>query len=771
MAVSRNPHQFNPNRRDFLRTVGSGALAGAALPILRTGAGTNPFPLPQDQTGGQPAGIVLPNKTYRTLEWEDQYPPTTKLNVNWTAAMEATRKTSVQCVMVYAKCEWGWAYYPTKVGYRHPHLEGDLFGTEVDLAHKNGLSTIGYYALGWDNMAGLRHPDWIWRDERGLQQHEWHYGWYVPCLDSPYRQFVLGMLEEVFSNYEIEELWLDDYGIKFGEFYGSGANPLCFCGYTEDAWNREHPGDPYRAGMNDREGWVSRLKWHEKRIMIDFQDEVIALGRKLRPNCLILLNASPEVLPDVIQEKIGFNFSETHTTPTGIALESILVRGWGRPDYQAGFYTSYGFMDTYPGNLGRVKADTRLVQNARVFYIGDAPLIPDLDKNGYSTRYMGIATETFEDVRKVDHLLGEIEPVYSTAMLYSEISTRGELAAQKRPYDFTASVEGALEALTYAGRSVESVPEFRLTPEFLDQFETLVLPEVEVLTDAETEMIRKWVQAGGTLVASGPCGLTGENGQTRSNFPLADVLGVDYVSEERRYMYDYEGKYKKGFIGMYLRPSDHPLAKGLGEGTVGAAGTFLYLKRTTAVQVMEYILPFMVIHPEEHLFYSEGPPPPGKESGGSAVTYNKFGKGQAVYIGLPIFRNVSMRLEVPEMIQDRLIWVRKWIPDVLRQLVPRPVAELSTEPHSEYVHGSFFWEKGKQSILVQVVNTVEIATNGELLGAPGVAAWINPDKIKVKTARVLFPAEKDLAVASANGRTHIPLPKLERYMVVRLMVE
>ncbi len=766
MTVKRNTKALIAGRRDFFRTLGSGALAGITLPVFAA-QGPSASTLPIRQDAGERKGVVLPNKAYRSFEWEDQYPPGAKLDVNWAAAMEATRETGAECVMVYAKCEWGWAYYPTKVGFRHPHLEGDLFGTEVGLARKNGLSVICYYALGWDNEAGLRHPDWIWRDEKG-EQHGWR--WYVPCLDSPYRQFVLGMLEEIFSNYDIDELWLDDYGIKFGEFYGTGHDPLCFCGYTEEAWNQEHPDDLYRAGMNRREGWMRRFRWHEKRTMLDFLDEVIALGRRLRPNCLIQLNASPVTLPDQIQQKIGFIFSETRATPTGIALESILIRGWGRPDYQAGFYTSYGFMDTYPANLGRVKADTRIVQNARVFFIGDAPLIPNLDGQGFSRRNMALARETFEDVKEVSHLLEGTAPLYSTAMLYSELSTRGELAAEKRPYDFTASVEGALEALTYAGRPVESVPEFRLTPEFLGQFETLVLPEVEVLTDAQTEMIRKWVDGGGTLVASGPCGLTSEEGQPRPNFPLADVFGVDYVSEERKYAYDYQGNLKRGFIGAYLRSSGHPLARLLAESTVGAAGTFIYLKRTGAEEVMEYNLPFMVEHPEDRLWYSEGPPPPGNESGGTGVAYHKFGKGHAVYIGVPVFRNIPMRLQVSEMIQDRLIWARKWIPDLLRQLRPRPIAELRTEPQSEYVHGSFFWEKGKRAILVQVVNAVELATNGELLGSPGVTVWVNPERIKVKTAQVLFPAEKALEVGSKEGGTHIVLPKLERYMMLRLGV-
>ena len=62
-------------------------------------------------------------------------------------------------------------------------------------------------------------------------------------------------------------------------------------------------------------------------------------------------------------------------------------------------------------------------------------------------------------------------------MLYSEL-TRKESEAEKRPYDFRHSTLGALETLTYAGRPVESLPDFNLKPEVLGQFEVLVLPEV-----------------------------------------------------------------------------------------------------------------------------------------------------------------------------------------------------------------------------------------------------------------------------------------------------
>src|SRR5207244_11782680 len=112
---------------------------------------------------------------------------------------------------------------------------------------------------------------------------------------------------------------------------------------------------------------------------------------------------------------------------------------------------------------------------------------------------------------------------------------RAAHALENRPVDFRPSTLGALQTLTYAGRPVESLAEFRLTAEQLAQFEVLVLPEVEVLSDAQSEVIRRWVKEGGTLVASYKCGLFDENHKTRSNFPLADVFGVDYVSEDGKY--------------------------------------------------------------------------------------------------------------------------------------------------------------------------------------------------------------------------------------------
>jgi len=361
-------------------------------------------------------------------------------------------------------------------------------------------------------------------------------------------------------------------------------------------------------------------------------------------------------------------------------------------------------------------------------------------------------------VRNVDSLFEGIQPVLSTAMLYS-VSTRAALDAQNRPVDFRSSTVGALESLTYAGRPVESLAEFRLTADELAKYEALVLPEVDLLSDAHAEIIRNWVKSGGTLVASHKCGLWDEKRQPRTNFPLSDVFGVDYESEERKYAYTAEGVLHPGnFTSTYMESTGSPLAKLLSVSTVGLPGSFVKVKRTTAEEVMRFRLPFMVEDVPHNHWFNWGPPPPGTETAGTAVAYNRFGKGQSLYIGVPLFRAM----------QTKLRWISQWIPDFMRQLVKEPLAEIRPEPFTEYVHGTFFYDKSREHVLVQVLNTVETAMNGEYRGIPRVNISVDGKRLKVTAARTVWPKEEDLQVHEQAGRIEVVLQNPSRYTALFL---
>ena len=391
-------------RRQFLQTLGkSSVLAGSMflpVPLKKALVAADPASA-QSQAGSK---IVSPNKTYRMMEWECHTPPEGNFDINLEPALAAARDAGAESMMFYSQDHWGYAFYESDVAVRHPHLKGDFFGQEVKIARKLGMSVVCYYSLQFNNQAVLSHPDWGWVNAEGEQQR---FRWFITCLDSPYRQYVLAMMNELFSRYEIDELFLDIFGIQFVLYTAEGRDPFCYCQHTEEAWNSGHPGDPYREDFKTREGRDLRYEWHQQRSTNQILDEILSAARQHRPELIVSLNGGPETFTNEVMQKVSFIYAEPLTSETGISLGSILMRGWGRPDYQAGVFSQQGYLDTYPGSIPRVKADGLIVQNARVFIVGNAPVVGGLDGEGFSKRWFSVAKETWTDVRGVDRFLGE----------------------------------------------------------------------------------------------------------------------------------------------------------------------------------------------------------------------------------------------------------------------------------------------------------------------------------------------------------------------------
>ncbi len=246
-----SPHRqgtFVQGRRGFLQTLGAVA-AGERILSSQTADSEKPeaFPrLESLQAEHKRKGVISPAKTYRMMEWSLHFPPQGKFEFNLEEAMKRTRDTGTESVLFYAQDHWGYSLYPSDVGVRHPNLTYDFFGKQVSLAKQYGMSAVAYYSLQFNNQLVLSHPDYGVVNEKGEQ---YRLRWNVACLDGPYRQYVLGMMDEIFSRYEVDELFLDIFGIQFVLYHAEGRDPFCFCKYTEEAWNREHPGDAYREGF------------------------------------------------------------------------------------------------------------------------------------------------------------------------------------------------------------------------------------------------------------------------------------------------------------------------------------------------------------------------------------------------------------------------------------------------------------------------------------------------------------------------------------------
>src|SRR5579871_1970292 len=65
------------------------------------------------------------------------------------------KQASVNSINLFAKCHHGWSYYDTKIGERHPHLNFDLLRSQIEACKREGIATVIYYSIGWDERAAF----------------------------------------------------------------------------------------------------------------------------------------------------------------------------------------------------------------------------------------------------------------------------------------------------------------------------------------------------------------------------------------------------------------------------------------------------------------------------------------------------------------------------------------------------------------------------------------------------------------------------------------
>lgn len=72
----------------------------------------------------------------------------------------ALKTANLDSITVFAKCNMGYCYYPTKVGVMHPSLDFDLTAAMVEAAHEIGVRAPIYINAGLNEEHAVSHPEW-----------------------------------------------------------------------------------------------------------------------------------------------------------------------------------------------------------------------------------------------------------------------------------------------------------------------------------------------------------------------------------------------------------------------------------------------------------------------------------------------------------------------------------------------------------------------------------------------------------------------------------
>lgn len=117
-----------------------------------------------------------------------------------------------------AKCNQGFCYFDTRTGTRHPALRKDMFGDIVRACGKLDIKVNAYLNCGLSNETAIEHPEWCMVSPEGrlLRPDIYGIGEVTPymrtlCFNSPYRDYLLGLIQEVAEKYPVSGFLLDSF--------------------------------------------------------------------------------------------------------------------------------------------------------------------------------------------------------------------------------------------------------------------------------------------------------------------------------------------------------------------------------------------------------------------------------------------------------------------------------------------------------------------------------------------------------------------------------
>lgn len=122
----------------------------------------------------------------------------------------------VKYINAFAKCNLGFAYYPTKIGIPYPGMKGDMFGDLLRECRKKDIGVTAYINVGLDHEQARLHRDWcvLNKDGQVIYGDRTANFFRNMCYNHPgYRDYIIGIIKEVLSNYDADGLFLDCMGV------------------------------------------------------------------------------------------------------------------------------------------------------------------------------------------------------------------------------------------------------------------------------------------------------------------------------------------------------------------------------------------------------------------------------------------------------------------------------------------------------------------------------------------------------------------------------
>ena len=453
------------------------------------------------------------------------------------------------------------AYYPTKIPFHHRSQwlgDTDPFGELVRGCRDLGMVVIARTDphATYDDVHDA-HPDWIAVDAEGKKRRHWASPeMWVTCALGPYNfEFMTEVKKEIMSRYRVD-------GIFINRWDGSG---LCFCEHCQKNFRAAYSMDLPRT--NDPRDPAKRnyILWHQQRLFDLWQlwDREV---RKINPNSCVIPNTGGGALSSLDMKKIGElagtliadrqarrgvtapwangkNGKEFRSTMGDKPIVGIFSVGLEEP---------YRWKDSVQSDAEiRIWALDGIANGLRPWFTKFSGVIHD-------PRWLKVVEDIYRWHHGAEKYLRNERPLARVAMVYSQ-QTAWFYGGDRAGAKVEDHALGMYQALVEARIPFEMAHDGLLDAEHVDQFKTLILPNIAALSDAQCQQLRDYVKGGGSIVATHETSLYDEWGVKRKDFGLADLFGVTFKGRV-------EGPMRNSYLRLEKDPTTgkhHPILAGL----------------------------------------------------------------------------------------------------------------------------------------------------------------------------------------------------------------
>lgn len=524
------------------------------------------------------------------------------------------KKTGVEGVII--NCGGIVSYYQSSFSaqYKAEYLgDKDYFGIWKDAARKAGLAVVARMDINTTTRALYdSHPDWYCRDKEGKPYMS--QGRYVACVNGGYYQdFIPQVFQEIIDKHHPD-------GFADNSWAGMKRTSICYCSSC-----RKKFGEEYQLELPEEENWENPVyrKWVRWNYMLrvrnwNFFNKVTREAGGDDCRWFGMLTADPfdtgerfyDIKELVKDSEFIFSDQQGRDSINGFEQNSVNGNLLRLASAENGLVAES--MAHYYKGLRTFRLSAAPKQEVRKWMLtgvsgGILPWYHFVGGGTQDQRKFRISDDLFRWFREREPYLHDRINCACVGLVWNQESAvyygRGH-GKEVCGYPFT----GFSRALSKAG-----IPFIPVHADDIDKYarrlETLILPNVAILSANQEEQIIRFLQSGKGLVMTGMTGLMDEEGEKKSEGSrLWEFLGIRNTGSVTGAGRDSSDDWMNHETHNYLKRSgkQHPILKGLEDTSIFPFGGSVVETVTSGpLEAVLHLIPAFPIYPPEFSWIRE----------------------------------------------------------------------------------------------------------------------------------------------------------------------